>query len=156
MTSVNWITIKIPFDAAHRLVGHQGKCRFLHGHGYKATINIMSEKLDELGMVSDFGDVKKLIKGWIDVHWDHNTLLHPNDYLLNWHNKDGSFDSQAYLKLFGRSDPYVMQCKGNPTAENMAKELHGVVVNLLTHLPVVVHSVEIQETENCSAMYEVL
>ncbi|MBI3793946.1 MAG: 6-carboxytetrahydropterin synthase QueD [Nitrospinae bacterium] len=50
---------KITFSSAHRLVGHDGPCKDIHGHNWTVEAVFSSEKLDRLGMVVDFNDVKK-------------------------------------------------------------------------------------------------
>ncbi|NBU05839.1 MAG: 6-carboxy-5,6,7,8-tetrahydropterin synthase, partial [Sphingobacteriia bacterium] len=50
---------KIDFDAGHRVIGHQNKCQYLHGHRYSLEITATALELDELGMVADFGVLKK-------------------------------------------------------------------------------------------------
>jgi 6-pyruvoyltetrahydropterin/6-carboxytetrahydropterin synthase len=49
-------------EIAHRLVDHHGKCSNLHGHSVKVEVEIWSSKLNEMGMVIDFGDIKDAIK----------------------------------------------------------------------------------------------
>jgi len=48
------------FDAAHRLVGHKGLCSNLHGHMWRVVIDIEGEKLDDIGILWDFGIRKEL------------------------------------------------------------------------------------------------
>lgn len=133
------ITQQIRFCAGHRLVGHQGKCRHLHGHEYVAEVVIQSSQLNDLGMVVDFADVKQLVKGWVDDNWDHNLLLDYDD------------PQRVHLEQTERRQPYIMP-NGNPTAENMAAVLYATAVRLLPgHLVVV--AVTIWETPNCRAEY---
>ena len=65
------VTREIPFCYGHRLLNYQGKCRNLHGHNGRAVITIESEELDELGMVMDFSDIKKVVSAWIDEKARH-------------------------------------------------------------------------------------
>ncbi len=126
------ITKTFEFCAAHRVLGHQGKCRFLHGHNYKAEVTIASKKLDHLQMVMDFSEVKNTIGKWIDQHWDHNTILHESDPLLL---TKGQFSAQlgGYLDkaIFGDREPFIMPGRYNPTAEAMATELYIQTINRL-------------------------
>ena len=67
---------KIKFDAGHRVVNHESKCRTLHGHEYWAHIYAKSNTgLDSLGRVIDFSVIKDRIGGWIDDHFDHNMII---------------------------------------------------------------------------------
>lgn len=43
------------FCAGHRVVGHENKCRHLHGHNYRVTFYCESQELDGVGRVVDFG-----------------------------------------------------------------------------------------------------
>lgn len=118
------ITKTFEFHAAHRVLGHQGKCRFLHGHSYKVEVTITSTQLNKLGMVLDFSEVKKIIGDWIDQNWDHNIILHVKDPLLL---TKGHFSPELGgclgKAIFGDREPFILQ-SGNPTAELMAMELY--------------------------------
>jgi 6-pyruvoyltetrahydropterin/6-carboxytetrahydropterin synthase len=125
------VTKKFTFDAAHRLVGHKGACKHLHGHTYSAEVEI-SGPLDSLGMVIDFGIVKEKIGEWIKQKWDHNTILNVIDPLVD-------------RLFFEEKKPFVMTC--NPTAENMSRELlHAAVSELPMGYNIV--RVRIYEGEN--------
>lgn len=76
------ITKDIYFCYGHRLMGHPGKCKHLHGHSVKAAITIEAETLDDQGMVCDFSEVTKAAQKFIDQTLDHNLLLHRNDPLV--------------------------------------------------------------------------
>ena len=105
------ITIEVQFRAAHRLLEpYKGKCNNLHGEGYTAIIELVSTKLDENGMVVDFGKAKKNIKEWINENWDHAYIckdIYKDD--IGFICKDKGF---RYFEL-----------RKNPTAENMAEHL---------------------------------
>jgi 6-pyruvoyltetrahydropterin/6-carboxytetrahydropterin synthase len=79
------------FDAAHQLIGYDGPCENLHGHTWKAQAFIKGTKLNDLGMVRDFKEIKQILQPVL------SKLDHSN---LNEH---------AYFK------------KVNPTSENVAK-----------------------------------
>jgi len=144
------ITQRFEFDSGHRVLGHTGKCRFLHGHRYTAEITIspIDDHLNDLGMVIDFGDVKKIIGTWIDEQWDHNMILHPDDPLLN--------EVEDPKGIIGRF-PYIMPHDyPNPTAENLSKELWYKSHNLLVKyhmLKLNVEQVVLWETPNCRASF---
>ena len=65
------------FEAAHRLPGHPGKCRRLHGHSYRLIVGVGGRVDETTGMVIDFSDLKKSIKEALSF-FDHKTL---NDLL---------------------------------------------------------------------------
>lgn len=143
------ITKMLEFDAGHRVLGHGGKCRFLHGHRYKAEITVEAWKLNELDMVIDFGDVKKLVGGWIDKHWDHNFIAHPEDPLILNFPWLAYHDASKDNEIFGRL-PFIMP-NGNPTAENMAAVLFKEADSMLRDNRINVLGVRLYETPTCFA-----
>ena len=46
------------FSSAHALRGCKGKCENLHGHNWKVRVCLCGTKLDEIGMLVDFTDMK--------------------------------------------------------------------------------------------------
>lgn len=61
------------FDAAHNLIHYHGKCERLHGHTYKLVVKLQGEP-DSEGMVYDFVELKRLVKGKIIDRFDHAYL----------------------------------------------------------------------------------
>lgn len=103
--------------ACHRLDGHKGKCKFLHGHTYRIDVALEAHTLDDMDMVVDFGDVKKCIKTWIDNNFDHAFIYDENDPV--------SLDILKVLENFGlRKRTFKMS--GKPTAENMSNMLYDI------------------------------
>lgn len=127
------------FCAGHRVVGHEGKCRNLHGHNYRAHFHCRSDSsfLDELGRVVDFSVLKTTICEWIEANWDHKMLL--------W-NKD---EHVQYLKNF----PGLFVVPFNPTAEHMAEALLFKANQLLDGTGITCHRVVLEETRKCSVEY---
>lgn len=97
---------RIHFCYGHRLLDYQGKCAHPHGHNAVAEIELTSEKLDETGMVLDFGEIEKILGEFIDRELDHRMLLRYDDPLVE------------ALQSVGES-PYTM--RENPTAEHIAR-----------------------------------
>ena len=130
---------RIKFCAGHRLVRHGGKCEFFHGHNYTADFFVTAEEVDSVGRVIDFADLKRLLKGWIDEHWDHAFLLNTDDE-----------NGLMAIKLVVPSKFYVLPY--NPTAENMARYLlEEVGPDLFADTGVTLTKVVIWETEeSCS------
>lgn len=135
------ITRRLEFDYGHRVLGHEGKCAYLHGHRASAEITIQAPELDNVGRVIDFGMVKTLVGSWVDGVWDHALLLNHADPLVN------------ILREAGETRIYLMTAGGNPTAEVMAKELYTVAQGLLPASMTLV-KVRIYETPNCWADYQ--
>lgn len=61
------------FDAAHHLHAYDGKCKSLHGHTYRLIIHL-SGKVNEIGIVIDFGEIKRIFKERIEAKLDHRYL----------------------------------------------------------------------------------
>ncbi len=61
------------FDAAHQLVGYDGPCEQLHGHTWKVQIHIKSDRLNSLGMVRDFKEIRLLLQFCLSK-LDHTNL----------------------------------------------------------------------------------
>lgn len=59
--------------AAHFLRGYDGPCKDLHGHTWKIEVTIQSDKLNKIGLVADFKDVKRKLNDFL-VHLDHVCL----------------------------------------------------------------------------------
>lgn len=151
------ISRKFDFDAAHRVYGHESKCANLHGHRYVAWVHVQrrrpeeSDKLDHCSRLIDFGVIKNIIGKWIDEQWDHNTLLSKEDPLARWLDTE---DQWPGVDPFPSKTLYIMK-NGNPTAENIAKELleqSNILLGITCSL--YVWKVEVFETPNCSAIYE--
>jgi len=151
------VTRKLEFDAGHRLIGHESKCRHLHGHRYVAEITVSSMELDTCGRVIDFSKIKEVVGGWIDQYWDHNMILNELDPLLSLDANQG-----APYNIFNGKHPFVMfddrtyaDVPGcNPTAENMVKFLFDTAVTLLRPYHIQVDKIRLYETPNCWADYE--
>lgn len=67
------LTVRDHFDAAHALIGYDGPCRFLHGHTWDVEVTIEGERLDDVGMLCDFKDVKGAIHAILD-NFDHHCV----------------------------------------------------------------------------------
>ncbi|HEX9764061.1 MAG TPA: 6-carboxytetrahydropterin synthase QueD [Candidatus Acidoferrales bacterium] len=53
------IAVEETFAAGHALRGYKGKCENVHGHNYKVRVVLTGEKLDHVGLVYDFVELKK-------------------------------------------------------------------------------------------------
>jgi 6-pyruvoyltetrahydropterin/6-carboxytetrahydropterin synthase len=128
------VTRELTFCYGHRLLEYDGKCKHLHGHNGRAVITLAAESLDELGMVVDFSDLKRVVGGWIDEQIDHKMLLHRDDPVLPF--------------LRDQGEP-VHVLDVNPTAENIARLIFDVTAS--RGFPVV--EVKLWETDSCYATY---
>ena len=132
-------TRRIEFDAAHRVMLHESKCRFLHGHRYVIEATFSANELDSLGSVVDFGVIKSVLGSWVDTHWDHTAILYEQDRTLGEMITDQLQQTIFYLPT-------------NPTAENMADYiLRTVCPTLFAEYPIICEKIRIWETPNCYA-----
>ena len=72
------VTREIDFCYGHRVAGAP-ECGQLHGHNGRAVITLESDALDELGMVLDFSEIKRVVSTWIDENLDHRMILAEDD-----------------------------------------------------------------------------
>jgi len=89
------LKVQAGFSSAHNLRAYKGKCEDLHGHNWLVEAVIKSDKLDSIGMVVDFKDLKKELSAILE-ELDHKYL---NDL-----------------------EPFKIV---NPTSENIAKYIYG-------------------------------
>lgn len=125
-------------SCGHRVVGHESKCRHLHGHNYRVHFAVIADRLDEVGRVVDFSVIKKTLCRYLEEQWDHKMLIWSDDPLL-----------PALREI----DPEgICVVPFNPTAENMAEYLlHTIAPQLLEPHHCTLYSCRIEETRKCSA-----
>ncbi len=130
-------TRRIEFDAAHRIIGHTGKCRYLHGHRYALEASFTCDVTRD--MVVDFGLIKDVLTNWINNNWDHTTILSIGDMELGQH-----------IEYYTKQKVFYMDKA--PTAENMSSILiTEIIPSLFTGSDVVCCRVRVYETPNCYA-----
>lgn len=117
------VSVEYTFAAGHALRGYKGKCENVHGHNYKVQLIVGGEQLDAAGLLMDFVDVKKCIKGLVE-RLDHQFL---NDL--------PPFD------------------KMNPSAENIARYFYDELEPPVRSRGLAVQAVTIWETDTTSATY---
>ena len=108
------VTKQIHFCYGHRLMNYDGVCKHPHGHNAVAEVELRTGDLDNRNMVFDFGDIKRVIKGWIDRELDHKMVLCDADPLL------------PALQQLGEP-VYVLE--SNPTVERIAKLIFDYAVS---------------------------
>lgn len=132
------VTKEFKWDSAHRLFGHKGKCVNCHGHTYRAAVTLSSTDLNEMGMVIDFYDLKK-IQQMLDDKWDHATLINSQDKVFKTFLKKNKFKH------------FIFQ-DANPTAENMCSYLFRKIGETLPDR-VCVENITVWETPTTYASY---
>jgi 6-pyruvoyltetrahydropterin/6-carboxytetrahydropterin synthase len=84
------LMVEDTFDAAHALRGYEGACENLHGHTWKVQVFLKGNKLNKIGLLEDFKNIKLRLA----------RTLRPFDH-----------------KLINDAPPFD---KINPTSENLA------------------------------------
>lgn len=105
------VTKRIEFCYGHRLLDYNGVCAHPHGHNGIVEIEIRTDTLDRRNMVTDFSDIKRIVKTWIDRELDHKMILRQDDPLVP--------------ALTSLGEPmYIVD--SNPTAERIARLIFDV------------------------------
>lgn len=109
-------------EIGHRLMtSYAQKCRHGHGHCYKVDICVVSDSLNEDGMVIDFKRLKEIVKQQLDDKWDHGFALRQDDPL-----------TPAFLADAEHERFHVLP--ENPTLEYMVKLWYGDLKEALVEL----------------------
>jgi 6-pyruvoyltetrahydropterin/6-carboxytetrahydropterin synthase len=129
-------------SCGHRVVGHEGKCQFLHGHNYRVHFKVAANELDSIGRVLDFAIIKEKLCIWLEENYDHKFLIWEKDPFL-----------EDLQKITAES---LVIVPFNPTAENIAKHLVEVIApQQLANTPCRLVYCKVEETRKCSATYTV-
>ena len=95
----------------------------MHGHNWKVEVEVCGNKLDNIGMVIDFIEIRNMTKGVVD-QLDHRFL---NDL-----------------------DPFK---KINPTAENIAQYIYKELSEIMNDKQIEVKSIKLWETEKSAVTF---
>lgn len=83
------LTKTFSFEAAHKLVNHDGKCARLHGHSFKLTVVVKGDQRQPVyfdldsekpvinpkgNMMMDYYDISQIVKPFIESNLDHYYL----------------------------------------------------------------------------------
>jgi len=119
------VSVTETFSSGHALRGYKGKCENVHGHNYRVQIKLTGPQLDNIGLLVDFTELKRVLRGIIAV-LDHQFL---NDL-----------------------EPFKTV---NPSAENLAKYFYDETQRQLPSLPAGAHITEVTvwETDTASAQF---
>ena len=75
------VTVRHNFETGHRLPHLGGKCSNLHGHSWWVEVTFTGELHTSSGIIAEYGELKRLVRGWIDTHLDHGLMLGTEDPL---------------------------------------------------------------------------
>lgn len=137
------ITKQFNFETGHALYGYDGKCRNVHGHSYKLSVTVIGRPITDtshvkLGMVIDFGDLKKIVKEEIVDQFDHATVFNKNTPHI-----------ELAKELMDRGHNVIL-ADYQPTSENMVIDFaEKIKVRLPKNIRL--HSLKLQETDTSFA-----
>jgi 6-pyruvoyltetrahydropterin/6-carboxytetrahydropterin synthase len=119
------VSVDETFSAGHALRGYRGKCENPHGHNYKVRIVVEGPRLDSIGLLYDFTELKGVIREII-----------------------GGMDH----KFLNDQPPFDLI---NPSAENLAKFFYDTTAQQTKTLPegARIAAVTVWETDTSSATY---
>ncbi|MBK9292103.1 MAG: 6-carboxytetrahydropterin synthase [Bacteroidetes bacterium] len=107
------ITKEFKFEMAHALLGYDGPCRNVHGHSYELSVTVIGEPIEtsghvKLGMVMDFGDLKRIVKAEVVDKFDHALVLNREMPEHITHNLDSAFEKVILLDYQPTSELMVI------------------------------------------------
>jgi len=117
------LIVKKEFSSAHILNGHPGDCKRMHGHNWTVEAKVEGNKINKIGMVIDFKDIKNKL-GEIISRLDHRYL---NDV-----------------------EPFK---ENNPTAENISKYIYKELSKNINTDNIKVSEIKLWETSNSAVIY---
>ena len=137
------ITKQFNFETGHALYGYDGKCRNVHGHSYKLSVTVIGKPITDtsevkLGMVIDFGDLKKIVQEEVVNPFDHATVFNKNTPHV-----------ELAKELTNRGHKVIL-ADYQPTSENMVIDF---AAKIKARLPeeIKLHSIKLRETETAFA-----
>ncbi|MBC8412586.1 MAG: 6-carboxytetrahydropterin synthase QueD [Nitrospira sp.] len=117
------LVVESQFAGAHQLRGYKGKCENLHGHNWRVQVTVSAERLNDIGLVIDFHELKKLLSEVL-----------------------ASLDHSFLNEVF----PFT---EINPSSEHIAKWIYESLKKKIVDDICNISSVTVWENENASATY---
>lgn len=121
------VTVEQTFAAGHALREYKGKCENVHGHNYRVQITVEGDRLNRIGLLVDFVDLKRAVREVTEI-LDHQFIN----------------DLEPFTEI-------------NPSAENLAKYFYDEVNRRMDFegfgAPARLAQVRIWETDTSIAVY---
>ena len=137
------ITKEFNFETAHALYGYDGKCRNIHGHSYHLSVTLIGTPISDpdntkLGLVMDFGDLKKKVNAAVVDPFDHAMIFNKNS---------PHFKLAKDLEAQGHK---IILTDYQPSSENMVLDfVNRIKQTLPEHIQL--HSLKLRETASAYA-----
>jgi len=133
------VTKEFHFEMAHALWNYDGDCKNIHGHSYRLFVTVTGNPITELknpklGMVIDFGDLKKIVNSAIIKRFDHALALYSQSL---------DYDLTPLNQMFDKLEILDYQ----PTCENLVTDFAAGIIRLLP-ANVKLFSLRLQETDS--------
>jgi 6-pyruvoyltetrahydropterin/6-carboxytetrahydropterin synthase len=136
------ITKIFKFETAHALQGYDGLCKYMHGHSYELHVCVIGVPITDknspkLGMVMDFGDLKRIVNEEVVQRYDHATVFSSETPMEHLEKVEFLFDRKIVVDY-------------QPTSENM---LIDFAEKISSRLPegIKLNSLKLFETANSFA-----
>lgn len=109
--SIIRVTKEFTFEMAHALLGYDGSCKHIHGHSYGLSVTVIGSPIEnednpKLGMVIDFGDLKRIVRETVINEYDHALVINHKTPIEHLKSSNEMFDK-------------VIQVDFQPTSENL-------------------------------------
>ena len=121
------VTVEQTFAAGHALREYKGKCENVHGHNYRVQVTVEGERLNRIGLLVDFVELKRVVREVI-AYLDHQFIN----------------DLEPFTTL-------------NPSAENIAKYFYDEVSTRMAPAtegtPARIAQIKVWETDTSIAVY---
>ncbi len=132
------------FEAAHRLEGHEGKCRRLHGHSYRLevelAVSVLQRKGPARGMVVDFDTLTQNVQHNVINRWDHKFLV----------SRENITEGHKLVTAL-RNDEKIDINRDVSTAEYLAEAIHALILPQMQEEQIV--RVTLWETAKCQSTF---
>lgn len=132
---------KAKFEMAHMLTSSYAKeCQAIHGHSYTLEVIVKAETLNIDGMVIDLKLLGQIIKEGVIDYLDHKLLVFEDDPIAP--------------ELTGIRAGLITATKYNPTAENMAADIHSILYAAIAKIISSIYSLTIRLHETDTGAVE--
>jgi 6-pyruvoyltetrahydropterin/6-carboxytetrahydropterin synthase len=131
------VTKEFHFEMAHALWNYDGACKNIHGHSYRLFVTVAGapnpdSSHPKFGMVMDFTDLKKMVKGQVVDFLDHSLVV--------FKEADGEV-LETVRTMYEKVHVFDFQ----PTCENLVRFISETIGRQLPP-GVELHSVRLYET----------
>lgn len=108
------VTKEFGFESAHALWNYDGKCKNVHGHSYRLFVTVIGNPIEDennvkLGMVIDFGDLKKIVNDNIVNRFDHALVVSKRAEIKNISGVNQMFDRLEIVNYQPTCENFIVE-----------------------------------------------